>query len=76
MQKIKYLMIFEKNIFRRNFSIQRNYEDGYEIRSNTIYTEYLLYNELDLVGIFKNQRLSWAGYVWRAESHLIHAIMK
>jgi hypothetical protein len=33
-----------------------------------------IFNETNIIGIFKSRRISWAGHIWRAEGQTVHNI--
>jgi len=66
----KKLMTLERKILRRIFGTKKNIENNeYERRVNAELRE--MFNEIDIVGVLKSLRLSWAGHIWRAEGSLI-----
>jgi len=67
------MIFWEENIKENPLGPQKNKENNeYERRTNAESKE--LFKKIDIVGVLKSRRLSWAGHVWRAKDRLANEV--
>jgi len=66
-------MSFERKIVHNTYSPKRNEEKNtYERRTNA--DQKIMFNEPDIIGLFKSTRISWVGHIWRVKGQILRVI--